>query len=128
MYSLERRRERYAIIYVWKILEGLVPNFDGLLKVHSTLHVRRGRLCIIPPLSRQRSTRMQTLRESSFAVIGPRLFNCLPCELRSYEGNPDGFKNKLDNFLSAVPDKPHLPHYYQAPRGNSILDQVGWGR
>ena len=25
LYSLQRRRERYIIIYVWKILEGLVP-------------------------------------------------------------------------------------------------------
>ena len=24
--SLHRRRERYCIIYLWKILEGLVPN------------------------------------------------------------------------------------------------------
>ena len=26
LYSLQRRRERYIVIYVWKILEGLVPN------------------------------------------------------------------------------------------------------
>ena len=26
LYSLQRRREIYIIIYVWKILEGLVPN------------------------------------------------------------------------------------------------------
>ena len=26
LYSLQRRRERYIIIYVWKILEGLVPS------------------------------------------------------------------------------------------------------
>ena len=25
-YSLQLRREKYIIIYVWKILEGLVPN------------------------------------------------------------------------------------------------------
>ena len=28
MYSLQRRRERYRIIYVWSILEGIVPNFS----------------------------------------------------------------------------------------------------
>ena len=28
LYSLQRRRERYIIIYVWKILEGLVPNLN----------------------------------------------------------------------------------------------------
>ena len=29
LYSLQRRRERYAIIYVWKILEGHVPKIFG---------------------------------------------------------------------------------------------------
>ena len=29
MYSLERRRERYQIIYTWRILEGLVPNLES---------------------------------------------------------------------------------------------------
>jgi len=28
LYSLERRRERYQIIYTWCIIEGLVPNFN----------------------------------------------------------------------------------------------------
>ena len=28
LYSLQRRRERYGIIYVWKIIEGLVPNLS----------------------------------------------------------------------------------------------------
>ena len=28
LYSLQRRRERYGIIYVWKMIEGLVPNLS----------------------------------------------------------------------------------------------------
>ena len=28
LYSLERRRERYRILYTWNILEGNVPNFN----------------------------------------------------------------------------------------------------
>ena len=28
LYSVQRRRERYIIIYVWKILECQVPNFS----------------------------------------------------------------------------------------------------
>ena len=28
LYSLQRRRERYLIIYVWKIVQGLAPNFE----------------------------------------------------------------------------------------------------
>ena len=26
LYSLQRRRDRYIVIYMWKILENLVPN------------------------------------------------------------------------------------------------------
>ena len=29
LYSLQRRRERYCIVYVWEIIEGLVPNFSN---------------------------------------------------------------------------------------------------
>ena len=32
-YSLQRRCERYCIIYVWKIIEGLVSNFLNQLFV-----------------------------------------------------------------------------------------------
>ena len=49
IYSLERRRERYCIIYVWKILEGLLPNINGKVKV--TQSDRRGRHCSIPSIN-----------------------------------------------------------------------------
>ena len=29
LYSLQRRRDRYGIIYMWKIVEGLVPNLSA---------------------------------------------------------------------------------------------------
>ena len=42
LYSLQRRRDRYTIIYVWKILESIVPN----LNIPNTYgSIRRGRLC-----------------------------------------------------------------------------------
>ena len=44
LYSLQHRRERYIIIYMWKILEGLVPNlFPPICTKPSD---RRGRTCI----------------------------------------------------------------------------------
>ena len=45
LYSLQRRREKYCIIYVWKVLEGLVPNFSH--PIIATLSDRRGRSCTI---------------------------------------------------------------------------------
>ena len=44
-YSLQRRRERYCIIYIWKIIEGLAPNFSN--PITSTFSGRRGRSCVI---------------------------------------------------------------------------------
>ena len=51
----------------------------------------------------------QKLRDSSFQVTGPQLFNCLPKWLR----NPkkltlEEFKEKLDSVLSKVPDEPRI--------------------
>ena len=43
MYSQERRRERYIVIFIWKISQGLVKGYD--LKFTST-HGRRGRTAI----------------------------------------------------------------------------------
>ena len=37
LHSLQRRRERYCIIYVWKIIEGLVPNSPIQLFVHTQI-------------------------------------------------------------------------------------------
>ena len=31
LYSLQRRREHYIIIYIWKIPQHMVPNIDGTM-------------------------------------------------------------------------------------------------
>ena len=41
---LQRRRERYCIIYAWKIIKGLVPKFSK--PVVCSYSERRGRSCI----------------------------------------------------------------------------------
>ena len=125
LYSLERRRDRYAIIYVWKVINNLAPNFmneDYMIKTKCT--PRHGRKCVIPALVRGTAARIVTLKENSFALRGPRMFNCIPAELRNCDGTVESFKNNLDKFLAGVPDKPCLPLYYQASTGNSLLQQV----
>ena len=106
MSSLQRRRERYTCIYVWKVLEGLVPNF-GLQSNHS---IRRGRSCNVPAVKRAGSHRHQTIRFNSLGVLGPRLFNHLPARIRDMTGcSVDSFKRALDKHLDTVPDQPRLP-------------------
>ena len=108
IYSLERRRERYRIIYVWKILENIVPNLTTEQnQIKSNVSLRFGRQCVVPPLSRSSSSRVRTLREESFSVHGAKLFNGLPQHIRDMTGvELPEFKKKLDEFLLTVPDEP----------------------
>ena len=127
MLSEERRMERYKIIYIWKILEGKVPNC-GITFVENG---RKGRLCTIPALKKC-NQRIQTIRENSFQIAGPKLFNCLPAQIRNTtKCSIDDFKFKLDQYLAKIPDEPKLPGYiptatnqYTGQPSNSIIDQV----
>ena len=126
MNSQQRRLERYRIIYTWKILEGLAPNC-GLVVTNSD---RRGREVRIPPLKGNQSVR--TLREQSFQVNGPKLFNSVPIKIRNITKVPvDKFKEQLDKFLELIPDEPNVDgltpstcNQYTAAPSNSILDQA----
>ena len=127
LYSLERRRERYIILYVWRIIENMTPNFNdperGGIKVN--LNPRRGRTCTIPGINRQVSAAIQRIRYSSFAIRGPKLFNSLPKELRNTTGCPlDFFKMKLDKYLKYVPDEPLVVGYtmYRRAESNSLTE------
>ena len=103
MYSQQRRAERYRIIYTWKVLEGLVPNF-GVNEIHSD---RRGRDCMIPRLKGKQ--KFQSLQNQSFQVNGPRLFNCLPKNIRNIiRVSVPEFKEHLDKFLGQLPDQPKV--------------------
>ena len=107
MYSLQRRRERYIIIYVWKILENLVPNLVKPLQFY--VSDRRGRLCSV---SHVRLGHTGTLAYSSFRWKGIRLFNSLPMHIRNITACPPlVFKKQLDLHLSPILDCPCTPNF-----------------
>ena len=127
-FSLQRRAERYKILYCWKIIEKLAPNL-ATNKIEIKLNQRRGRYCIIPKLNKSHkcSAKINTIRENSFSVQGPKLFNCLPMEIRNISGvSVDTFKHHLDKLLTRVPDQPGVPGYAgsRAAATNSITDQI----
>ena len=126
LYSLQRRRERYRIIYVWKILEGLVPNLLDRSKILEKTSFRYGRLCCVPKITTV-SNRWRSLREGSFCIDGPKLFNSLPPHIRNLK-NIDvlHFKKELDNFLRTVPDEPLSAGYtaYRKAASNSLLHMI----
>lgn len=107
LYSLQRRRERYLVIYVWKILEGLVPNV-GLIPNN---HPRRGRLCYIKR-TEATTQRMETVAYNCFSKNGARLFNAVPKAIRKLSGvKTDYFKLRLDRWLATISDEPPTPGY-----------------
>ena len=131
LYSLERRRERYIIMYVWRILEGLTPNFsdpsEGGIKVQRSYESRGGRLCEVPAVNRQASAAVQQMRYSSFGIMGPKLFNAMPLELRNCTDCPlEIFKCRLDKYLRTVPDEPLVSGYtmYRRSDSNSLTHMV----
>ena len=129
LFSLERRRERYIVMYTWKILEGLVPNIGSdSAAISANWHPRRGRECVIPGVSPRAPTKIQSIRRASFAINGPRIFNSLPKYIRDItECDISLFKAHLDRYLTQVPDQPLIPGYtaYRQCDSNSLID---WSR
>ena len=86
--SFQRRRERYQIIYLWKIIENIVPNpnvhVHGISQkcIDVRISPRNGRYCIPPATSSQCSVKLQNIRSSSFCIHACKLFNILPKSIR----------------------------------------------
>ena len=110
IYSLQRRRDRYTIIYMHKIKLGLVPN-PGF-----EFEYRRCQKFLFKPRYDRKNGRF------TFFCIGPRLFNSIPAELRELDDatQPSNsqvttFKKRLDKYLQSLPDIP-------GTQNNSLLN------
>ena len=123
--SLERRRERYMIMYIWSILEGIVPNISNANEgIETKNHVRHGRKCVIPIVKR---SPYAAVIEASLRVHGAKLFNAMPSSIRNLTNcTKEHFKVKLDEVLLKIPDEPQLRRYtsYRRTDSNSILDMI----
>ena len=124
MYSLERRRERYRIIYVWKVLENMVPNINNQITARD--NDRRGRHCITPTLKRS-SEKICNLHQSSLPVHGIKLFNAMPKHIRDMTNvSIAKFKRALDAHLALIPDHPLIVGYTARKQtvNNSIVNNM----
>lgn len=125
LFSLERRRERYIAIYIWRMLEGQVPNFEKT-PVSFQWHQRRGRECHVPRVMASAPSSIQRVRYNSLSIKGPKIFNSLPMSIRNITGcEVETFKTQLDKYLAKVPDEPLIPGYtrYRSANSNSLLDR-----
>ena len=114
--SLQRRRERYIIIHMWKVLHGVTTND---LNIQFVSRPRLGNLAKIPIARKSASAANQSIYERSFAVMGPKLWNTMPYHLNLIS-NFEHFKSQLTKFLLSVPDKPPI-RGYTSPNSNSLL-------
>ena len=85
-------------MYCYKILTNLTQNCG----LKWTYNEKKGYIFNVPKYSKY----CHLLREQSFAMIGPKLFNSLPIYLRQKFEKFEHWKIELDNFLSQIPDNP----------------------
>ena len=123
IYSLERRRERYIVLYVFKALGDKVPNPGFKIKNNE----RTGPTLEIP-LKKRESAIPDSIFDRNLISRGSKLFNILPKYIREYIGtdNINTVKRKLDNFLESVPDQPSCAKIQKEAKSNSILDQINY--
>ena len=127
LYSLERRRERYIIIYIWRILEHQVPDITSGKIFSINVGGRLGRKTSFPPISNNAPSEIKKIRYASLSMKGPQLFNILPADIRNLNScSVDIFKRALDRFPTNVPDEPLIPGYTAMRRAdsNSLLDMI----
>ena len=109
LYSLERRRDRYIIMYMYKIHIGAIPNV-GFRKDWND----RSQTKFFAKHNRKARRPIKGLRRASFFSKGPQLFNMLPEEMRelkhvapeNVKKEMEDFKKKLDKWLALIPDQP----------------------
>ena len=129
MYSIQRRSERFKIIYMYKIKENLVPNVSNKYRLSFRMNKRRGCVCDIP--SFRPGSRARRARDNSFAWTACNLWNSLPRCVRDIAGEDVMcFKNKLDKALALYPDVPRCSesgHTYDRNfrKSNSLCDHYG---
>jgi len=117
MMSLQRRRERYLIIHMWKIRMSQVPND---LEIKFQYNDRLGLKALVPKVPQ---SHVGSTYQNSFAVKGPRLWNMLPKDLTLMD-DLESFKTNLDRLLLSLRDTPPVAgNETQIP--NSLLDRPG---
>ena len=121
--SQERRTERYKILYIQKIILGMVLNIG--LNIDFTS--RQGKVLKLISLKCAKDS-VKELRDSTLMVEGALLFNSIPRQLREYGGRFLGFKYQLDKWLGQIPDVPRCTGFEPTARdsngdpSNSVKD------
>ena len=122
---LLKDEENNMLFCMFKIIIGKCPNLENnRFKIRTTSSNRRGLFCVLPPICAASTARTKAAVEQSFSIRNPRLFNCLPMNLRSADLSFISFKHNLDKWLGVVKDQPFVAGHPVQAASNSIIDQV----
>ena len=114
--SLQWRRERYILLYAWKILNNEVPNdVDRSWRDCS----RRRKVACIPAIP-SRVSKINSTYDHFFKVKAAKLWNCLPKNVNN-KCSLSSFKETLDAFILNIQDCPPVSGYTTV-NSNSLLD------
>merc|ERR1712055_72128 len=109
MYSQERRRDRYLVIYGWQQIEKIKEN---VLKLelnerNSSRSIRQRQIPYSGTDGERIPESIKTKIHNCPARKIERAFNCMPRKLRDVTGvKTEAFKKHLDQWLSKIPDQP----------------------
>ena len=125
IFSLERRRDRYTIIYIWKVIHNFFPNPGFNIQ---SIDRNDGIMLTLP--QNQAPATIRKLKERSILYYGVRLFRSLPSHLRKLQctndnkpPSTDSYKRSLDNYLHTLPDEPYCSKRQRRSPTNNIIDQ-----
>ena len=116
---MQRRRERYSIIMIWKMATGNAPNNIGVKFLNNA---RLGKKVEVPTSPTTTQVSVSTKYHNSFACRAARLWNTLPRNVNMAE-NLASFKVLLGKWLETFPDRPPVSGYTRQ-NNNSIIDWV----
>jgi hypothetical protein len=118
LFSMQRRRERFMIIMVWKIENQLIPN---TLNLEFYDNKRLGIQCR-RKLPKLKSGHLYTQTFNFFPSSGPALYNIIPKKIKE-STTLELFKARLDNLLLLIPDTPPTPGYATV-HDNSLVNWI----
>ena len=124
IYSLERRRERFIILCIYKFIIGLISIECFNVYVERGIKVQR-------KLKQSAKDPIKRLRQNSFYYRGPQIYNLLPECLRQVEEittptkhHVEIFKRRQHENLEGIPDQPTTPGLHRVATTNSLVHQI----
>lgn len=110
------------------MVNGLIPDIDVVFNHGPSM---RSNNALFPKPIKAQSEGIKSKQRDSILYNGVHIYNCLPPYVRNINDDICEFKQKLDNFLSMIPDQPAIPGFIPEAKdlfGNSSNSILDWTR